>query len=104
MTDDEGNPVDFARRPAAIDALDLQIVGAQLERCVAPVDASCAKLGLAPQADFLILEGTEGTLITRTLMDGMFVFAAIIAPSADLEALSSSFGDIARKLTAMLNA
>ncbi len=104
MTDDEGNPVDFARRPAAIDALDLQIVGAQLERCVAPVDASCAKLGLAPQADFLILEGTRGTLISRTLEGGMFVLAAIVAPSENLEALASTFGDVARKLTALLDA
>lgn len=102
LTDDEGNPVDFARRPTAIDTLDLQIVGAQLERCIAPVDASCAKLGLSTRADVVILEGDEGTILGCTLVEGMFVLAAIVAPTENIERLSATFDDVARKLTMLL--
>jgi hypothetical protein len=62
LTDNRGDPVDFAHRPAAMSALDVQIAGAQVEAVTARVQAWCTRHNLGPCE--ILVEASHGLLLT----------------------------------------
>lgn len=61
LTDNRGDPVDFAHRPARMSALDVQIAGAQTEAVAGRVQAWCDrhKLGVCE----ILVEASHGLLL-----------------------------------------
>ncbi len=62
LTDDDGNPVDYAHRHGAVTPLDLQIVGAQVEQATARTAAWCARQGLGTCE--ILVEASHGLLLS----------------------------------------
>ncbi|MEZ4427594.1 MAG: hypothetical protein R3A51_07900 [Nannocystaceae bacterium] len=99
LTDDDGNPIDYARRPDKISLLDLQITGAQIERCVVALGHSCARFGLSPP--LIVIEATCGVLLSQSVCED-YVLAARLGPVTSLHGVVKSFTSTARELTDML--
>ncbi|MBL9099749.1 MAG: hypothetical protein JNL82_02260 [Myxococcales bacterium] len=61
LTDNRGDPVDFAHRPARMSAIDVQIAGAQVEAVAGRVQAWCDdhKLGVCE----ILVEASHGLLL-----------------------------------------
>ena len=62
LSDDEGDPIDFAHRHGAVTPLDLQIAGAQVEQAATRMSAWCARQGLG-RCEILI-EASHGLLLS----------------------------------------
>lgn len=62
LTDEEGDPVDFAHHPGEVSALDLQIAGAQVEQATTRVTAWCARQGLG--ACEILIEASHGMILS----------------------------------------
>ena len=93
LTDDDGNPIDHARRPG-LSALDLQIAGAQVERALAALRARGGPLSASPLGVAALAE--RGYLLARELGDGYTLVAlhrrmdGLHSPTAGFDALAAA--------------
>ena len=101
LTDAEGDPIDFAHRPAEVSALDLQIVGAQVEQTTLRAQAWCSYRGLG-RCEILI-EASHGLLLSATPGGGC-VLSSLQRPGPDTdpEHLLASFAALRRRLTELI--
>lgn len=101
LTDAEGDPIDFAHRPAEVSALDLQIVGAQVEQTTLRAQAWCTFRGLG-RCEILI-EASHGLLLTASPGSGA-VLSSLQRPTPDHdpERLLASFAALHRHLAELI--
>ena len=95
LSDDEGDPIDFAHRHGAVTPLDLQIAGAQVEQAATRMSAWCARQGLG-RCEILI-EASHGLLLSAMPGHGC-VLTSLHSP-ADLGAARESAADLPRDPT-----
>lgn len=114
LTDDDGDPVDYAHRHGAVSPLDLQIVGAQVEQATARTSAWCLHHGLG--ACEILIEASHGLLLSAMPGHGCVLSSlhqptaaepATAAPTAaptahDPDALLARFADLRRCVRALL--
>lgn len=86
LTDDDGYPIDYARRRDAISILDVQLLGAQLERAIAPIREVVRVRGLG--RPILTVASERGILLT-TPLTGDTTLAALHGPDLDDDALTA---------------
>lgn len=101
LTDAEGDPIDFAHRPAEVSALDLQIVGAQVEQTTLRAQAWCSYRGLG-RCEILI-EASHGLLLSASPGGGC-VLSSLQRPAqgTDPEHLLASFAALRRRLAELI--
>lgn len=99
LTDDLGDPIDFAYRPQAIASIDIQLCGAQLTQVLHQLGQSTRLLGMPMQ--LLMVEAWGGTLIT-TQLQGEFLLVLLMAPKADLDQAMHRFETLAQALLPLL--
>lgn len=99
LTDDLGDPIDFAYRPRAIASIDIQLCGAQLTQVLHKLSASTRLLGMPMQ--LLMIEAWGGTLITTQLLDE-YLLVLLMAPKADLSQAMHAFETLAQALLPLL--
>lgn len=102
LTDAEGDPIDFAHRPGEVSALDLQLVGAQVEQSTLRAQAWCTHLGLG-RCEILI-EASHGILLAASPGSGS-VLSTLLRPSPDPdpERLLASFTLLRRRVTELIS-
>lgn len=101
LTDAEGDPIDFAHRPGEVSALDLQIVGAQVEQTTLRAQAWCSFRGLG-RCEILI-EASHGLLLTSSPGNGLVLSALLRkTPDTDPEHLLASFAALRRRVTELI--
>ncbi len=61
LSDNRGDPVDFAHRPAQVSALDVQIAGAQVEAVAARVQDWCSRHDMGSCE--ILVEASHGLVI-----------------------------------------
>lgn len=96
LSDEEGDPIDFAHRHGAVTPLDLQIAGAQVEQAATRMSAWCARQGLG-RCEILI-EASHGLLLSAMPGDGGYVLTSLHR-SPDLGAARENAADQARDAT-----
>ncbi|MEZ4451032.1 MAG: hypothetical protein R3B09_16240 [Nannocystaceae bacterium] len=104
LTDDDGFPIDYARRCAGISALDVQILGATVERALAPLREVVRVRGLGPPTLCAVAE--RGVLLTSPLAVDT-TLAAIHGAGVDdgaLAALTADFEALAERVLGLLRA
>lgn len=74
VTDNDGDPVDYAHRHGAVTPLDLQIAGAQAEQATTRTAAWCARQGLG--ACEILVEASHGLLLSAVPGQG-FVLSSL---------------------------
>lgn len=84
LTDEEGDPVDFAHRPAEVSALDLQIAGAQVEQTTTRVTAWCARQNLGPCE--ILIEASHGLILSAAPGHGTVLSSLHRLPSDEADA------------------
>lgn len=99
LTDDLGDPIDFAYRPRAVASIDIQLCGAQLTQVVHQLGASTRSLGMPMQ--LLMVEAWGGTLVTSQLLDE-YLLVLLMAPKADLSQAVHAFEALAQALLPLL--
>jgi hypothetical protein len=101
LTDAEGDPVDFAHRPAEVSALDLQIVGAQVEQTTLRAQAWCSFRGLG-RCEILI-EASHGLVLSASPGAGC-VLSSLQRPTRDPdpERLLASFAELRRRVAELI--
>jgi predicted regulator of Ras-like GTPase activity (Roadblock/LC7/MglB family) len=103
LIDGEGNTVDFAHDPAAIDDLDLQIAGAQVALALAATTATATRFGIA--APSVLLEATRGHVMAASLAwDEGMALVLVMQPRANLGGAWRRFAVARRELDALLRA
>ena len=65
LSDEQGDPIDTARRPDRIEEIDVEIAGAQIGQCVALLNRSSLVFGLG--TPMVIVETRHGMLIAKPL-------------------------------------
>jgi len=95
LSDDDGDPIDFAHRLGAVTPLDLQIAGAQVEQAATRMSAWCARQGLG-RCEILI-EASHGLLLSA--MPGHGYVLASLHSSPGLGAARENAADPARDAT-----
>ena len=102
LTDAEGDPIDFAHRPGEVSALDLQLVGAQVEQSTLRAQAWCSHLGLG-RCEILI-EASHGILLAASPGSGSVLSTLLRpAPDPDPERLLASFAVLRRRVTELIS-
>lgn len=99
LTDDLGDPIDFAYRPRRIASIDIQLCGAQLTQVLHLLGQSGHKLGMPMQ--LLMVEAYGGTLLT-TQLHNEFLLVLLLAPKANLEQAQARFLALAEALLPLL--
>ncbi|MCB9702019.1 MAG: hypothetical protein H6711_09005 [Myxococcales bacterium] len=102
LTDDDGHPIDFARRPDRISRLDLQIVGAQIERALTALRTWTAGRGLGRP---IVTLGAERGILMSAALAGDLTLAALYAARGEIEPLAvieASFAGLSRRLGDLL--
>lgn len=85
LSDRDGHAVDFALDPARLDALDLQIIGAQLGQALARTHDTAVRhlIGTASVGEAVLVEGNGGALLgTIVDPDDRTVIVLVLAPHA----------------------
>ena len=117
LTDDDGNPVDYAHRHGAVTPLDLQIVGAQVEQTTARTSTWCLQRGLGTCE--ILIEASHGLLLSAMPGHGCVLSslhhrhadlaaanpdeaATPAAPADDPDALLARFADLRQRIGALL--
>jgi len=78
LSDDEGDPIDFAHRHGAVTPLDLQIAGAQVEQAATRISAWCVRQGLG-RCEILV-EASHGLVLSAMPGHGC-VLTSLHSPS-----------------------
>lgn len=99
LTDDLGDPIDFAYRPQRISSIDIQLCGAQLTQVLHQLNQASRALDMSMRA--LMVEAWGGTLITTQLQDE-FLLVLLMAPKADLDQAMQHFEALAKALLPLL--
>lgn len=99
LTDDLGDPIDFAYRPRKITSIDIQLCGAQLTQVLHALGKSSAILGMP--MELLMVEAWGGTLLT-TLLEKEFLLVLLLEPKADLRQAMHHFELLAKALLPLL--
>lgn len=98
LTDDDGYPIDHARRRAAVSPLDLQIAGAQLEHLLCGLRARGGPLSASPLG--VAFRGARGLVLATTIGQDYALVAlhrrmdAIHGVEADFDALTRALADL----------
>lgn len=101
LTDAEGDPIDFAHRPHEVSALDLQLVGAQVEQTTLRAQAWCSHLGLG-RCEILI-EASHGLLLATSPGSGSVLSTLLCpTPDPDPERLLASFAALRRRISELI--
>ena len=119
LTDEEGDPIDFAHHPGEVTALDLQIAGAQVEQTTTRVTAWCARQGLG--ACEILIEASHGLILSAAPGHGCVLSslherraavespggddsppAAADAEAIDPDALLAGFAALRRRIGALI--
>jgi hypothetical protein len=101
LTDNRGDPIDFAHRPARTSALDVQIAGAQVEAVTGRVQAWCERHDLG--ACEILIEASHGLLLCGT--PGRECVLASVhdhAPHADPLGQLAAFSALRRRIAALI--
>jgi hypothetical protein len=102
LSDDLGDPVDFAHRPATLSALDVQILGAQVERATTGLQAWCEQRGLG--ACEILVEASHGSLLCSTSGGGCVLAARRDPdPALDPGAALTAFAALRRRVSALID-
>lgn len=103
LIDGDGNTIDFAHDPAAIDDLDLQIAGAQVALALTATVATAGRFGI--DAPRLLVEATRGHVMAAGIeWDDGLALVLLMQPRANLGGAWRRF-DVAREqLAALLRA
>ena len=101
LTDNRGDPIDFAHRPAKVSALDIQIAGAQVETTASRVQAWCTRHGLG--ACEILVESSHGLLLcgepgAECVLTSLHDHAAYADPLGQLAA----FAALRRQIAALI--
>lgn len=101
LTDNRGDPIDFAHRPAELTALDIQIVGSQVESVSARVQAWCTRHNLGSCE--ILVEASHGLLLSgvparECVLTSLHNHATYADPLGQLAA----FAALRRQITALL--
>lgn len=92
LTDDDGYPIDYARRRAGISALDVQILGAQVERALAPIRKIARDRGVGRPT---LTVACAGGILLTTPLAGETTLVALHRAEVDDDALSDLEADFA---------
>lgn len=107
LSDGEGDAIDYAFDPAHTSELDVQILGAQLERAASRVAAWTAARQLGGCE--ILIEASHGRLCCA-FVDGSYVLAVVAAPNdgdaeahtAAAERLLAGFRELRREIEGLL--
>lgn len=101
LTDNRGDPVDFAHRPARMSALDVQIAGAQVEAVTGRVQAWCERKGLGSCE--ILVEASHGLLLSG-IPGRECVLASLHdhAPHVDPLGQLAAFSALRRRIAALI--
>ncbi len=107
LSDGEGDAIDFAYDPSRTTDLEVQLLGAQLDRAAARVAGWCTNQGRG--ACEILIEASHGRLCCAHV-DTAYVLAALLDPSrgddargaADAERLLAGFRAVRRQIEALL--
>lgn len=103
LIDGEGNTIDFAHDPSAIDDLELQIAGAQVALALAATTATASRFGI--DAPRLLVEATRGHVMASGLAwDEGMALVLVMQPRANLGAAWRRFDVARRELDDLLRA
>lgn len=101
LTDDDGYPVDHARRRAAVATLDLHIAGAQLEHLLCGLRARGGALSARPLG--VAVRGARGLVLTATVGEG-YALVALHRRMDAIHGVEADFDALARALAGLLGA
>lgn len=107
LSDGEGDAIDFAYDPSRTGELEVQILGAQLDRAATRVAAWCAAKGRGTCE--ILIEASHGRLCCAHV-DAAYVLAVLFDPSrgddatgaAEAERLLAGFRAVRRQIEALL--
>lgn len=103
LIDGDGNTIDFAHDPSAIDDLDLQIAGAQVALVLAATTATAGRFGI--DAPRLLVEATRGHVMASGIpWDDGISLVLLMQPRANLGGAWRRFDVACRDLEALLRA
>ena len=107
LSDREGDAIDFAYDPSRVGELEVQILGAQLDRAAARMAAWCAAQGRG--ACEILIEASHGRMCCAHV-DAAYVLAVLFDPSdaddatttAEAERLLAGFRAVRRRIEGLL--
>jgi len=102
LTDDDGNPIDFARRRAHLSVLEIQLVGAQIERPITALRRGQAR----PERIRVTIDATQGLLLAAAV-DADTTLAAVHTAQpeeANIARLEAAFEGLIGRLRLLLDA
>ncbi len=99
LVDDHGDPIDFAHWPRRISALDVQIQGAQITRCMRRLEQAARDHGLTEPV--VLLAAPQQCLLTAVVGDDCFASLSLRG-AARFEFSLRQFTLATRDLTALL--
>lgn len=107
LSDSEGDAIDFAFVPSRTSELEVQLLGAQLDRAAARVASWAAAHGRGSCE--ILIEASHGRLCCA-LLDATYVLAALIDPAsgddtrstAEAERLLAGFRTVRRQIETLL--
>lgn len=99
LADGRGEPIDFAHDTGQINALEIQIVGAQLGQSIARLRRTALVFGLGHPT--VLLNATAGNLLT-TPVHAEYLLTVVLARSANIARAMQGFRRLSDELREML--
>ena len=99
LSDEQGDPIDAARRVNRIEEIDVQIAGAQIGQCVALLNRNSLVFGLG--SPVVIAESARGMLIAKPLQHS-YLFTLVMDRRTSLSQTLARFEEAAADLDELM--